>query len=62
MYWKNKSLRNHMVEFLFNQNLLVSKLQYFGFVLNAYDLCITSLNLNRKQCIIVFYVNENKNL
>ena len=40
--------------------LLTSKLKSFGFKLNPCNLCIANVNINGKQCSIVFYVDNNK--
>ena len=37
-----------------------STLVNMGFILNPYDLCVAITTINGTQCIIVFYVDDNK--
>ena len=41
-------------------NLFTNILQEAGFVLNPYNAYVTNKTINKKQCMIVWYVNDNK--
>ena len=40
--------------------LISSTLQGMGFELNPYNICITNKMIDRKQCTMVWYVDDNK--
>jgi hypothetical protein len=41
-------------------DLFTSTLVHMGFKLNPYDPCVANLDINGKQCTIVWYVDDNK--
>jgi len=40
--------------------LLSETLQEWGFVLNPYDKCVANKNIERKQCTIIWHVDDLK--
>ena len=56
----NKALCGTVKASLLWHNLLTSNLVQHGFKLNPYDLCVANAIINKKQCTIIWHVDDTK--